>query len=726
MIYLIDDKTNRQEDFGWNENIIESYTDVLVSISRYNQIEEIELRKLMFSDNNIILFHESFFDNIENKQNKDVNEIRNDLIKNTKEKQNFKVIFFSGSYNSREINETGGSMPVSILYQNLAFFLNNYIETETTELKFLFFGKNPEIENILIHKRETANSLLIEELRNGNINSSNNNLIVSGNGQGFSNPFNNSINYTIFNKNVNDKELSIKLYDWFSEKEFDNIFIPLCFGPTLSDYNGLRLAMHIRCTNTKNQLKPIFIYSFVKYSYLLENEYFDILKTKNIFLIDYSKKAFDDAINTSNSPLTIEYLPKELKKINIQIPANYEDNHSIANEWAIHKWSHTINANDDSIDKINEVQNSNLFFKHLKTIYPLNFSDKLTSKQLKINYSGNPKVLYIDDEAEKGWYEIFCKILDDENNLFFRHLDVEFNEKSKEEIIEISLNKIIEEDIDLVILDFRLHKDDFQNNSIEEVTGYQILKKIKEYNKGIQVVVFSATNKIWNLQALQEAGADGFILKESPESPINKTIKTIQNYVLLIQDRLQYCFEKQLFSKCNSIKINLQVDLIAENIEYNKLINGLRKQLVIITSSIEKIDLKRKITLDIVYLSCYNFLELFKEYYLKEGNDYRYYIGFEEIELNRFSISLNLNNVEKQGGFIRNNLNDQPSWFNTIAALFIDYFEVSLSPFNDVIKLKRIANKRNEYIHGDKLSFDKNELLMIIEALDLSTKKIKE
>ena len=400
MIYLIDDKTNRQEDFGWNENIIESYTDVLVSISRYNQI-----------DNNIILFHESFFDNIENKQNKDVNEIRNDLIKNTKEKQNFKVIFFSGSYNSREINETGGSMPVSILYQNLAFFLNNYIETETTELKFLFFGKNPEIENILIHKRETANSLLIEELRNGNINSSNNNLIVSGNGQGFSNPFNKSINYTIFNKNVNDKELSIKLYDWFSEKEFDNIFIPLCFGPTLSDYNGLRLAIHIRCTNTKNQLKPIFIYSFVKYSYLLENEYFDILKTKNIFLIDYSKKAFDDAINTSNSPLTIEYLPKELKKINIQIPANYEDNHSIANEWAIHKWSHTINANDDSIDKINEVQNSNLFFKHLKTIYPLNFSDKLTSKQLKINYSGNPKVLYIDDEAEKGWYEIFCKIL---------------------------------------------------------------------------------------------------------------------------------------------------------------------------------------------------------------------------------------------------------------------------------------------------------------------------
>lgn len=141
MIYLIDDKTNRQEDFGWNENKKNSYSGVLISISRYKEIEEIEERKKIFSDNNIILFHESFFDSIENKHGKDANEIRNNLIKNTKEKQNFKVIFFSGSYNSREINETGGSMPVSILYQNLAFFLNNYIKPETTELKFLFLEK---------------------------------------------------------------------------------------------------------------------------------------------------------------------------------------------------------------------------------------------------------------------------------------------------------------------------------------------------------------------------------------------------------------------------------------------------------------------------------------------------------------------------------------------------------------------------------------------------------
>ena len=44
------------------------------------------------------------------------------------------------------------------------------------------------------------------------------------------------------------------------------------------------------------------------------------------------------------------------------------------------------------------------------------------------------------------------------------------------------------------------------------------MKKIKEHNPGIQVIIFSATNKVWNLQALQDAGADGFIYKGNGEN----------------------------------------------------------------------------------------------------------------------------------------------------------------------------------------------------------------
>jgi len=281
----------------------------------------------------------------------------------------------------------------------------------------------------------------------------------------------------------NEKDID-ELFSKFIEDNlysniYTNIFIPLCFGKTLSDFLGLRFATHVRCTSTNNQNVNIFIYSFAGIKDLFSNECFNILKTEGVLLIDYDVDTILKCCNEEKIHLSKDNIINEIKKLNLQIPYNYEDNHSIANEWAIYRWSEAINANDDSIDKIKDIQKSNLYFKYLKTINPISHLDKLTSAQLKINHQDNPKILYIDDEAEKGWYEIFCAILDDENKLYFRHLDNEFNEKSKEEIIDISFKKIIDEDIDLVILDFRLHKKDFENRSIEEITGYQILKKIK-------------------------------------------------------------------------------------------------------------------------------------------------------------------------------------------------------------------------------------------------------
>jgi CheY-like chemotaxis protein len=725
MIYLIDDKTNRQRDYGWNEQKISFYKDKLVFISRYDQIKNLEIEKNIFSDDNLILFHESFFSNVENTHRKDANDIRNDLIKCTQIKQNFKVIFFSGSYNAREINETGGSIPVSVLYQNLELFLDNYSQREKVDFLILFFGKKPEIENVLLKKRETSNSLLIEELGEGKINCSSTNLVISGNGQGFPIPFSNSSNQTIFNKNVSDEEVNIKVFDWLSEIEFDNLFIPICFGPTLSDYNGLRLATHIRCTSIKNRLKPIFIYSFVDYSNLIENEYFDIIKTKNVFLIEYSKKAFEDAKGKINSPLTIEELPTELKKLNLQIPTNYEDNHSIANEWAIYRWSHSIGANDKSIEKIADIQNSNLYFKYLKTIYPISQLYKLNSTHVKVNYKNNPKILYIDDEAEKGWYEVFCKIFDDENKLFFRHLDDEFNEKSKEEIIDISIKKIIDEDIDLVILDFRLHKDDFGNANIKDITGYQILKKIKEYNRGIQVIIFSATNKIWNLQALQEARADGFIIKESPEnsSDLDFTKCSIENFISITEECLSQSFLKYFFSTCDKIKQNIATSYSDPQSLFDDFKKELIVSLSIICESASNIDLSLSSSFDVVFLNCYNFLEKFKHFYVREI-DYKLVLGFEEVEMNRYNFN---NGLVNNGQFIRISINDNPSFFHSVTALLIDYFKIINSNNNIILKkIYEIKEARNDYIHGDKSNFNVIELIDIINICKTITDNLKE
>jgi CheY-like chemotaxis protein len=606
MIYLIDDKTNRQQDFGWDEIKLKTFKDDLVSFLNFNQMESEEQRKIIFSNAKVILFHESFFENIDFKHRKDGNEIKNDLVKFSKESKSFKVVFFSGSYNSREINETGGSLPVSILYQNLECFLQNYRIGEL-DLNYLFFGENIKIEPELINKNENANSLLIAQLADGNLDCFTNNIIITGNRLGFPNPFNNICTQTIFNKNINDNDINSKIVDWFTNNEYDKIFIPLCFGPTFSDYNGLRLATHIRCTSTLNQLKPIFIYGFVDHSFLIDNDYFDILKTKNIFLISYSKTSFSKALNMQVDDLTLERLPHEIKKLNLKIPNNYEDNHSIANEWAIYRWSQTIDAKDENIEKIIELQNSNLYFKYLKTIHPIKQIDKFNTEQLKIKYEGSPKILYIDDEAEKGWYEIFDELLHKNNKLSFYHLDDEFNETAQDEIVNLSIKAVIEKDIDLVILDFRLHKDDFGDVNINEITGYKILKKIKEYNKGIQVIVFSATNKVWNLQAFQDAGADGFIIKESPENSIdyNFTKEIILNFLKTLEESLNLIFLKQIRLQLDKIK-----KLKFKNPEYAEFFNAIENDIDISFELLCKTKISEKY-FNYAYLQLFQLIESF-------------------------------------------------------------------------------------------------------------------
>lgn len=356
--------------------------------------------------------------------------------------------------------------------------------------------------------------------------------------------------------------------------DYTNIIIPVCFGEILSDFLGLRLASHIRCTPGINQNKNIFLYSFTGIKDYFSNECFNIVKTKGVFLIDYDIETIlnssqENKIYLSNNPLI-----NEVKKLNLHVPLNYEDSHSLANEWAIYRWAQSINAYDKNIEKIQSKLHNDLYFKYLKTINPIVSADTLKNEDLKINYEGKVNVLYIDDEANKGWYEIFCNILTEKNQIDFNYLD-DFNEKTTDEIIDISLEKIKDYDVDLVILDLRLHKDDFNSASIESITGFQILKKIKEFNEGIQVVIFSATNKIWNLQALQLAGADGFIIKEAPENSVdpNFTKQSIESYISTIKFCLKKTFLKEIFKELKPLEKLIKNELIKKIQRYSLSIN---------------------------------------------------------------------------------------------------------------------------------------------------------
>lgn len=707
MIYLIDEQVFRQETSGWNIEKINEYQGI---ISTHKDSEKLSIENI--KKEKIVFLHESF-----------PNEgLKNQLYEHNAQNRDFGLVVFSGSKNERRRNTTGNrvDLPVSVFYQNLEIFLQEIKKGNKPNVNYLLYGRNLEEEKIIIdeivkrNNEEDADTIVAKK----------ENIIFLTAENDIENPFSNMESETLYSNTEGFSDSSLHrdvVLSFLNDKEFDNLYIPLCFGNTLSDLNGLRLVAHIRCTQTPNQLKNIFIYGVVHYQKLMKHPYFDILKTKNVFYIDYSKKALQEAEKRETEPFLQSELANEIRKIQLVAP---KDNHSIANEWAIYRWAKTIESSDNDIEKINAKIESALYYKYLKTIYPISETDaNLQNLKIKTPENDKPKILYIDDEWEKGWYKIFETILYDNSNIkHFDYLDIDFSQ-NKEDIINQAIEEIKTKNIDIVILDFRLHESDFENNDLQENTSIRILQKIKKYNQGIQVVYFSATNKIWNLQKLQALGADGFIIKEAPENSIDSqfTADTIRNFKEVMETAVKRKFLKIIFLICKQIKKNIENQIALNPFEeYNKFLKILITQIKIIEQAISKIDLKVKMSMDIVFLSAYNFLEHFKNYYFKYDNkDYRYYIGEKKEDVNNYYF-------DRQNKFIKNkDVIKDLTWFCAMANLFIDYFEICSQEDKKVEYLNKVKDKRNNYIHEDKSFFDEKEIIMILSLCKEITSKLK-
>ncbi len=157
MIYLIDDKKSRQELLGWNDSIFEKYNSILKTVYSFEQIktEQLNTRSDIYSKESIILFHESFFDHVNNSHKKEGIEIRNQLTEWAADK-NVPLVQFSGSTNARTKDGNRVSLPVKLLYQNLELFLKSILNKDEIDksFKILLFGEKFNMEEILQIKKE--------------------------------------------------------------------------------------------------------------------------------------------------------------------------------------------------------------------------------------------------------------------------------------------------------------------------------------------------------------------------------------------------------------------------------------------------------------------------------------------------------------------------------------------------------------------------------------------
>lgn len=356
MIYLIDDKNLRQEiDYKWTSERFKKYEAYILPIYTLSDLQ-IKAQDV-FQEGNIILYHESFLD--KTSIHNEASERRRKLENFAKMKSSF-LVLFSGSKNTRDLTDNTANLPVSVMYNNLEVFIKKFSEGDIN-LEYLLFGENPKIEKELSDK---LNSALLKTINEQVFNVQSNNLFIRPSRNNISNPLNKYVEKTIFNK-VTDEEFSEKVDQWMNESVFDNIFVPLCFGGTMSDYNGLRLACHIRCTKTKNQNSRIFIYGFVGYDFLFQNEYFNILKTKNTFLISFSKTSIGEAAQKQPESFLLEEMPNELKKLKLDVPNNYFDNHAIANEWGVYQMARNAGLKIGDIDGFEYNKLNSIYFKWL-------------------------------------------------------------------------------------------------------------------------------------------------------------------------------------------------------------------------------------------------------------------------------------------------------------------------------------------------------------------------
>jgi CheY-like chemotaxis protein len=249
-----------------------------------------------------------------------------------------------------------------------------------------------------------------------------------------------------------------------------------------------------------------------------------------------------------------------LSRTTIKPATSHLSNHSLVNEWAIYQWAKLINSEDNNcFHQIFSKIDTDLYFNYLKALHPISRQNVIDRKDLEIRFSGEaPKVLLIDDESDKGWADLFVDIF--EEFYFYDIPSYDFKNKSLNELLKFCLNNIEELKIDLVILDFRLLPQDHIVNKLEEISSIKLLKAIKLYNPGIQVVVFSATDKVWNLNALQRAGADGFVNKGASIELQNKysVKKSIESLVEQVQESMSLRYLKTIFTLLYKIKNNIK------------------------------------------------------------------------------------------------------------------------------------------------------------------------
>lgn len=144
--------------------------------------------------------------------------------------------------------------------------------------------------------------------------------------------------------------------------------------------------------------------------------------------------------------------------------------------------------------------------------YDNNGFDDVTIKKIRETLNNRrPRIIYVDDMAEKGWANILKQIIY-KNEEDYKRLTSIVPDRNDD--VETIVHKICAiENPHLIILDLRL-KDEYGYYAPADLSGFQVLKALDKKNLPCAILIFTASNKVWSLKEAFKGNVMSYWIKE--------------------------------------------------------------------------------------------------------------------------------------------------------------------------------------------------------------------
>ena len=363
-----------------------------------------------------------------------------------------------------------------------------------------------------------------------------------------------------------DVQLSVFIDKCIANRDVSAVFIKITLSTNYLEFVGLRMGIHIRLTNGYSDFHklPLVFLGEENFEELTRiYSYSQILCSSGVYLVSETRKDvnwyFDEIEQgTLKGCQTTESLLQSLK---IEPAGNYGTSHSVANEWSLLRYWAMLdpdNSNEHYSNlecKVSELDYpKSLHFKSLEAnVNRQKFKKGKNTISPEINGIDGKNIGIIDDEINKGWLDFYNYTFTKSgaNVVSFTGFS---KEQSKAELISkiqewILSNLSSDDPIDIFVVDLRLHEDDFTEKNYEDLSGLRIVRFIKKHNPGIQIIIATASNKVWNFQKCLKEDVKYFCVKESPEttSTRNDTIMSYNHFSRQLTEAANDTFLSELY-----------------------------------------------------------------------------------------------------------------------------------------------------------------------------------